>query len=55
MGRLHLKNYPVIDNLTVLKLKLKKYLKDTAHNIPPAKCLKYKIKQKSTLIPSPAP
>lgn len=24
MGRLHLKNYPVIDNLTVLKLKLKK-------------------------------
>lgn len=47
MGTLHVKKHPVISNFTMMKLKFKKYLKDTAHNILPAKWLKYKAKQKS--------
>lgn len=48
MGTLHVKKHPVISNFTMMKLKFKKYLKDTAHNILPAKWLKI---QSQTEIP----
>lgn len=52
MGRLHMKNHPVISNFTVMKLKFKKYLRHCGQHTT-SKVVKIQSQTEIPLNPSP--